>query len=120
MENWNQLLTCVAPMGNIEDEYRYSQKIAFLSSKGNIYNATIKNALNKSHIDEIQLLEILKSNNDTEIKQIVCKWLNGGFDLPSYAFRELLVELNSNNINATMLVQGSDTLIEKNIGQTMR
>lgn len=66
-----------------------------LSRNGNAY--TIIN-------DEFApVLQALKANQDTEIRAILTMWKDGGPDLPSYAFRTALLELDPSNSEAELL-----------------
>jgi len=42
--------------------------------------------------------------NDTEIEYLLCLWQNGGIDLPSYRFREMLYETDQRNTECKIFV----------------
>ena len=90
-----------------------------LTSKGNIYCKIIFNALSDESINEHSFLSELKSNDDTQIQKIVCLWSNGDIDMPSWKFRKMLCELNVENKNAQMLLNGGISYIIKSILQTL-
>lgn len=55
--------------------------------------------------DDGSIFEILKSQNDTQIRKMITVWKDGSVDLPSYAFRKALLELNHANSDAEILLQ---------------
>ncbi len=83
---------------------QYTQAIVLLSSNGNEYSAIIKNALSEEKADEKALLELLKKADDTEIRYCLCMWQDGSVDTPSFAFRNMLCELNPKNSEAQSFV----------------
>ena len=99
---------------------QYTQAMVFLSAKGNEYNTLIKNALSEEKTDEIALLERMKNSNDTEIHYALCLWQDGGLDIPSYRFRELLCKLNPKNTELSLLVMTADGISEIKVSTTMK
>ena len=61
----------------------------------------------------------LIAQNDTKILKMLTMWKIGGVDLSAYNFRRALVELNQENNNAEMVLQGKDSLIVKKLSVTM-
>ncbi len=66
------------------------------------------------------ICEELKIKNDTHILKILTVWKNGQLDLPSYQLRQALIQLNENNKDADIILQGMDGYIIKKISQTMK
>ncbi|MBQ5725557.1 MAG: hypothetical protein IIV80_05320 [Clostridia bacterium] len=100
---------------------RYTQAVVLLSNTGNEYSTLIKNALSKDRADETALFEKMKSLNDTEICYVLCIWQgNKCIDVPSYAFRELLFELNSKNTEALLFVMTVDGVAVIKASATMK
>ena len=89
---------------NNAEKGEYTQAIVLLSANGAEYAALIKNALSKDKSDEKALLERLTVANDTEIEYLLCVWQNGGIDLPSYRFREMLYETDQRNTECKIFV----------------
>lgn len=97
----------------------YTQAVVCLSAKGNVYTVVIQNALDEKHIQEAAFIEQLKDKDDTVIKSILCLWQTGELDLPGYAFREMLRNLNANNMNAEIYVLGRDRIFSRTVAEAM-
>lgn len=105
---------------NNAEKGEYTQAIVLLSANGTEYAALIKNALSENKLDEKSLLERLSLANDTEIRYLLCIWQDGGIDLPSYRFREMLCETDPRNTECEifMLTQNGTSLVK--LEKTMR
>ncbi len=88
---------------------QFTQAIVLLSAAGNEYSAVIKNVLAEEKTDEKALLERLKKADDTEIRYCLCMWQNGSIDIPSFAFRDMLCELNPKNSETQSFVMTVST-----------
>lgn len=88
-----------------QERGEYTQAIVLRTARGNEYCATIKNALSEECADERALLQILSSNEDTEISRILCMWQDGGVDIPSFRFRKMIYELDSANAESGIFVK---------------
>lgn len=98
----------------------YTQAIVLLSRNGNIYKQVIGNPIGDDETDEQNLIKLLKKNDDTRISKIVAMWFNGYcIDSVSYRLRKMLCDLNRENINAKMLVNGRDAYITHTFRQTL-
>ena len=82
-----------------------TQVIVLWSAKGSIYSEVITNALTKDQKEETVLLDRLRAARDTEICRVLCMWYDGEIDIPSFAFRERLVEINPSNRTAGVFVR---------------
>ena len=60
----------------------------------------------------------LISKQDTKISNLVAMWKNGQVDLPSLAFRKAILEMNSENKDTNILLQGKEGLIVKKLFET--
>lgn len=60
----------------------------------------------------------LISNDDTRIVKLLTMWKNGQIDLPSLAFRKAILEMNSENKDTNILLQGKEGLIVKKLFET--
>ncbi len=90
-----------------------AQVWVLLSAGGNVY--VVQN-------DDIQkLLSLLSRNGETRIVKWVTMWWSGPRepDLPSYAARKALLELDPANTDTMLLLQGERQPIEKPMGETM-
>lgn len=88
-----------------------SQVVVLCSKNGNVY--TTINDING------EICEKLIMNNDTKIVSVVCMWKNGQIDLPSYEFRNKLINLDICNNDTEIFLKAKDSIIIKKIAQTM-
>lgn len=72
-----------------------------LTSKGNIYSAILH--YDRATEDNPTLLQ-MKENEDTEIVKYIAMYAMGGYDFGPWDFRQKLIELNPNNLEAEMLL----------------
>jgi hypothetical protein len=64
------------------------------------------------------LLEIKKRGN-ARIERLLCMWHEGDLDLPSFAFREALLGVDSANASAKILMNGLTGYVVKTVKATM-
>ena len=105
---------------NNSEKGEYTQTLILLSASGAEYAALIKNALSEEISDEKALIERLTLANDTEISQILCIWQNGGIDLPSHRFREMLCEADPRNTECKIFVLTQNGSSVVKLGKTMK
>ena len=67
----------------------------------------------------MKLLIDKKKNGESKIERVVCMWHDGSIDLPSFAFREALVAVESGNLLAKILLNGSNGYAVKTVKATM-
>lgn len=65
------------------------------------------------------ICETLKHESDTKVVRMLTMWKDGGVDLSSYRFRLALVEMNACNADASIVLQGENSLHTKTLGATM-
>ncbi len=53
------------------------------------------------------------------VRRMLCLWIDGGGDLPSYAFRKSLLELSPANQDADILLLGTNGLNTRTLISTM-
>ena len=125
MKEFEELLLVVKNTLQSITPNQYTQVIAICSDNGYIYHTIIDNALSVENTAEQQLINKLLENNATLVKTIVCVWAKNGvnmldcLDMPSYDFRKMLCDCNSDNVNAEILLHSKEGFITKSIGQTM-
>ena len=102
------------------EKSQYIQAIVLLSVKGNEYSTLIKNALSKEKSDETALLKRIKDLNDTEIRNALCLWQDGGIDIPSYWFRKSLCTLDPKNTETLLFVMSTDGIGGIKVSTTMK
>lgn len=93
---------------NQTETERYSQAIVLFSANGEIYGTAVKNACEKERKEEKALVDRLKACGDTEIRYGLCLWADQNPDLPSFAFRKALLELNQKNGDTLWFVRTAD------------
>ncbi len=127
MKEFEELLSVVKNALQFITPHQYTQVVAVCSDNGYICYVVIDNALSKEKTTEEQLINQLIANDATLVKKLVCIWAKDEvnvnmldcLDMPSYDFRKMLCDCNSDNVNAEMLLRGKDGFITKTIGQTM-
>ena len=65
------------------------------------------------------LIRQLTEQDDTYVTHLVTVFPGPALELPSYTFRQMLLELNEKNANALMVLQGHECLRARTIGSTM-
>lgn len=99
-----------APLGND------GSVIVLEAESGNIYSIVFQDLNAAIDADgALKLFAEMKENCDLVVKRLVC--LIGGYiDIPSYSFREKLVEVERRNLSALRLANGyGNTLIEQEL-----
>ena len=99
---------------------QYTQAVVLLSSNDNEYSAIIKNALSEEKADEAALLEALSAAEDTDVRCVLCMWGDLCIDIPSFAFRNMLRELNPKNDEALLFVMTKDEACVMKLSSTMK
>lgn len=127
MKKFEELLLVVKSALQSITPHQYTQVIAACSNNGYICHAVINNVLSQEKTTQEQLINLLIENNATLVEKLVCIWAKDGvstnaldcLDIPSYDFRKMLCDCNSDNVNTKLLLRGKDGFITKTIGQTM-
>ena len=76
----------------------------------------------KSSIEAEGAMKVLldmKKNEDAKIERLICMWHDGCVDVPSFAFREALLSIDSANLSTQMLLNGLTGYIVKTVKATM-
>lgn len=100
------------------EKEQYTQAIILLSEQGKEYSAIVSNALSKDKADEKSLLNTLA--NDTKIDRILCVWSDGSVDIPSFTFREMLLDANEKNTDSGIFVKTADGFSVIKLGNTLK
>ena len=91
--------------------------VYMLSNKGTLYSL-ISNLTDDSRSIGEQLKKII-CQQDSVIVASICFLSPHELDLPSYEFRKALIELNMKNQNTRIYLQGRETIVTKNLCDTM-
>ena len=102
------------------EKNQYTQAIVLYSAKGNEYSTIIRNALSKEMADEAFLLGKIQEANDSEIDFVLCMWQDQWIDIPSFAFRKLLLDLNEKNSESALFVVTADGVSEIKLSETIK
>lgn len=65
------------------------------------------------------ICESLKSNNDTKIAKMITMWKGVSIDLSSFAFRRALLQLNQDNSDTEIILQGRNCYNTKKLCVTI-
>ena len=87
------------------------QVTVLLSANGNIYTAV-------NDIDGT-ICEQLKRDKNTKIYKMITMWKDGSIDLPSINLRKALIELNEDNNNTDIMLQGKEGCLIKKLSVTI-
>ena len=94
--------------------------VVILTEKGTVDSISFQNT--DAAIDAEGAMRFLvekKKSGDTRIERLVCMWHDGSIGLPSFAFREALVAVDSKNLSAQMLLPGLTGFVIKTVKATM-
>lgn len=81
-----------------------TQVIVLRTQAGKLYHALIADACTIERADERALIARLEADGETCVTDLLCVWQNGTVDLPSYAFRTMLLEANPDNQSTEIFV----------------
>ncbi len=94
--------------------------VVILTAKGAVASISFQNI--HSAIEAENAMKFLiekKKRGDDKIERLICMRHDGGIDLPSFAFREALVAIDSKNLLTQMLLNGSSGYVVKTVNVTM-
>ena len=98
----------------------FTQAVVLYSKSGAEYSMLLKNACTKQLEDERALLNRLKNCNDTEIQYLMCMWADNCIDIPSFALRKMLCEVNPKNSETLIFVMTTDGVSFIKLSKTMK
>ena len=102
------------------EKSQYTQAIVLRSAIGNEYSTIIRNALSEEKADEASLLRKIQEAKEDEICFILCMWQDKCIDIPSFAFRNLLLDLTEKNSESTLFVMTADGVSGIKLSETMK
>ena len=94
--------------------------VVMLSSNGTVDSFSFQNL--DSVIDAEGAMKFFlekKKNGEARIERLICMWHNGSIDIPSFAFREALLSVDSANFSTEILLNGLTGYIVKTVRATM-
>lgn len=89
------------------------QVIVVQTAKNAVYSFFNSDIVSGDTKEEEQFAELLLSNKDTEITELLCMWNTYNLDIPSQNFRNLLVKMNKENSKTKILLAGKDSYLVK-------
>ena len=102
------------------DQLSDGNTVVMLTSGGTIYSISFQDM--NSACDAEGAMKFLiekKKSGDSKIEKMICMWHDGGIDLPSFAFREALLAVDSKNLSTQMLLNGFEGYVVKTVKVTM-
>ena len=88
------------------------------TEKGNVYSVALPDAVNAQKELE-SFFEMLRERDDCRVSHVVAMWSTGGAEIPSYAFRKGLLELDAGNGETLMLLAEAPDLYYKALHYSM-
>ena len=89
-----------------------------LTEKGNVYSVALPDAINAQK--ELEgFFGMLREKDDCRVSYVVAMWSFGGAEIPSYAFRKGLLELDAGNRETLMLLAEAPDLYYKALHYSM-
>ncbi len=101
----------LAKTNEVKEGYPEPQAIVFTTQNSYTYISVVETPQ--------EICSRLVSEDDTRILKILVMWKNGEIDVPSYELRKAIVELNNENMDAHILLQGEDGLLIKKLSEMM-
>ncbi len=102
------------------EKKEYTQVIVLRSATGREYVKVLQNALSEDKKEELELIALITSATDTKIARVLCMWQDGGVDIPSFAFRQMLIQADSSNNDAGIFVSTADGFSVMRLENTMK
>ena len=94
--------------------------VVMLTAKGTVASVLFQDLNSAIEAEGVMkgLIE-MKKNEDAKIERLICMWHDGCVDVPSFAFREALLSVDSANLSTKMLLNGLTGYIVKTVKATM-
>lgn len=94
--------------------------VVMLTSGGTVHSISFQDM--NSACDAEGAMKFLlekKKNGDSKIERLICMWHDGEIDMPSFAFRDALLTVDSKNLSTQMLLNGFGGYVFKTVKVTM-
>ena len=88
------------------------------TEKGNVYSVALPDAVNAQKELE-SFFEMLRGRDDCRVSHVVAMWSTGGAEIPSFAFRKGLLELDAANGETLLLLAQKPSLLYKTLQWSM-
>ena len=110
-EMFNVARNKIANINEIIDGLPAPQVTVLLTDNNNIYIAV-------NDVDGL-ICKKLKNAEDTKIVRMLTMWKDGQIDLSSIKFRNALIEMNEQNSNTDIILQGKEDYLIKKLAVTI-
>ena len=112
-ESKKRLYELVQMTGELVSRSLQAEQIIMVeTTKSNVYHFEnhlhVGGEFDTRFLDEKRFVKMLKEKDDVELKYIVSMWNNGGVEVPTMHFRELLLEASPKNADAIFVVLTED------------
>ena len=88
------------------------------TEKGNVYSVALPDAINAQK--ELEgFFGMLREKDDRRVSYVVAMWSTGGAEIPSYAFRKGLLELDAGNGETLILLAQAPDLYYRTLQWSM-
>ena len=88
------------------------------TEKGNVYSVALPDAINAQK--ELEgFFGMLREKDDRRVSYVVAMWSTGGAEIPSYAFRKGLMELDAGNGETLILLAQAPDLYYRTLQWSM-
>lgn len=88
------------------------------TEKGNVYSVALPDAINAQK--ELEgFFGMLREKDDRRVSHVVAMWSTGGAEIPSFAFRKGLLELDAGNGETLLLLAQKPSLLYKTLQWSM-
>lgn len=88
------------------------------TEKGNVYSVALPDAINPQK--ELEgFFGMLREKDDCRVSHVVAMWSTGGAEIPSFAFRKGLLELDAANGETLLLLAQKPSLLYKTLQWSM-
>ena len=110
-EMFNVARNKIANINEIIDGLPVPQVTVLLTDNNNIYIAV-------NDVDGL-ICKKMKNAKDTKIVRMLTMWKDGKIDLSSIKFRNALIEMNDQNSNTDIILQGKEDYLIKKLAVTI-
>lgn len=117
---FNEMMARAKRLLSTAENGEFTQAVVLYSKSGAEYSMLLKNACTEQLEDERALLDRLKNCNDTEIQYLMCMWADNCIDIPSFALRKMLCEVNPKNSETLIFVMTTDGVSFIKLSKTMK
>jgi len=116
-DQWETLLNRASKEANKLSD---GNVVVILTSTGTVDSISFLNI--NSTIEAENAMKFLiekKKRREAKIERLICMWFDGSIDMPSFAFRQALIDIDSKNFSTKVLLNGLNGYVVKTVKATM-